>query len=129
MHEMSVIDSLMGILTREAERAGVARVTSVAMQVGVLRGLDARQLRGCFELFAEGTVVEGARLEIEEITIEGRCRHCAHVWMVERYRLRCPQCGGGDVETLRGRELRIVSFDGCSATAGPDLASVRPGIG
>ena len=112
MHEFSVMDSLMRLILEHAKAGGIARVTRVRMVVGRLRGLDLRQLRGCFEILAEDTVAEGAELDIESVTPAGRCRDCGEEFDIPDYTLRCPHCGGGQIDITRGRELHLASFDG-----------------
>lgn len=118
MHETAVVEGLMRILADQARKNGVGRITTVRLRIGRLRGLDSRQIRGCFEMFAEGTMAEGARLEIDEVAVGAKCRVCGREYEVERYRFDCPNCGSSDAEVLSGRELYIESFDAAPAQAG-----------
>jgi len=118
MHETAVVEGLMRILTQKASENRIDRIGSVRLKIGRLRGLDARQIRGCFEIFAEGTIAEGARLIIDEIPVEARCRACDQVWDVPGYRFQCPSCGGTDASIMTGRELYIETFEGqCASSA------------
>ena len=112
MHETAVVQGLMRILTAKAIEHGITRIVAVRLKIGRLRGLDARQIRGCFEIFAEGTAAEGARLDIEEVVVEARCRACGRTYEVQRFRFECPACGSVEADVLKGRELEIESFDG-----------------
>jgi hydrogenase nickel incorporation protein HypA/HybF len=112
MHETAIVQGLMRILAAKARENGITRIVSVRLKLGRLRGLDVRQIRGCFEIFAEATVAEGARLDIEEVVVEARCRTCHAVYEVPRFRFECPACGGEDADVIKGGELEIVSFDG-----------------
>jgi hydrogenase nickel incorporation protein HypA/HybF len=111
MHETAVVEGLMRILRDHARQNGVERILSVRLKVGRLRGLDVRQLRGCFEIFAEGTVADGARLDIDEVQVRARCAKCGCEYDVPRYRFDCPDCGSPDADVLAGRELYIESFE------------------
>lgn len=112
MHETAVVAGLMRLLTERAAAAEIDRIDVVRLMLGRLRGLDARQIRGAFEIFAEGTPAEGARLDIEEVVPEARCRACDRVFALPDWNFACPECGGDDAEVVRGRELHLVSFDG-----------------
>jgi hydrogenase nickel incorporation protein HypA/HybF len=112
MHETAVVEGLMRILTAKALENGLTRIVAVRLRIGRLRGLDARQIRGCFEIFAEATPAHGARLDIEEVGVEARCRACGRAYAVPRFQFACPACGSEDADVLKGRELEIVSFDG-----------------
>ena len=67
MHETAVVEGLMRILTEHAKQNGVDRVVAVKLKIGRLRGIDSRQIRLAFEIFAEGTLAEGARLDIDDV--------------------------------------------------------------
>ena len=127
MHETAIVTGLMRILETHAAQHGATRISRVRLKVGRLRAAEPQQLRSCFEMFAEGSIADGAELVIDEIGVRGRCRACAHAFAVPRYRFVCPACGGSDIEVIAGQELYIESFeaDGASdtvAAAGPDGA-------
>lgn len=124
MHETAVVTGLLGILSRQAEEHGITRITEVRLKVGRLRGLDSRQLRAAFETFAEGSLAEGARLDIDEVAITACCRGCGTEFTVEGWRFVCPTCEGTDAETVTGRELYVENFDGLRGPAG-DAAEDR----
>ena len=112
MHEMSVAHGLLSILQAQAEAHGIARISRVRVKVGRLRGIDARQLRLAFEALAEGSLADGAALDVEEVAAQARCRACDAVWQAVDFRFDCPKCAAADAEILGGRELFIESFDG-----------------
>lgn len=118
MHEFSVMDSLMTLLAERASANGIARITRVRLVVGRLRGLDLRQLRGCFEILAENTKAEGAILDIASVVPEGLCQSCGTRFAIPDFTLRCPQCGGGRVEIVKGRELHLENFEGTREPSG-----------
>jgi hydrogenase nickel incorporation protein HypA/HybF len=103
MHELAITESLVAGV---AEKIGDARVTRVVVHVGRLSGVVAEALEQCFDLCSEGTVLEGARLDIVEIPGRARCRECGAEVEVEDPIALCP-CGGVDLEILQGRELRV----------------------
>lgn len=119
MHEAAVVTGLLSLLDGAARDAGIARITEVRLRLGRMRGLDARQIRAAFEVFAEGGPAEGARMVIEEISPSAHCRGCGHDFVVEGWSHLCPNCGGDDLETSGGRELDVTGFDGVREAAGP----------
>lgn len=111
MHETAIVEGLMRILEQQAARHRAGRILVVRVKVGRLRAVEPAQLSACFDMFAEGTVAEGAKLAIEEVPVRAACRACGTEFEVPRYRFECPGCGGGDVEVVQGQELYIESFD------------------
>jgi hydrogenase nickel incorporation protein HypA/HybF len=62
VHELAIIDGVMQMIR---DRLGERRVHRVKLQVGDLVGVLPDALQFSFELCAQGTSLEGARLEIE----------------------------------------------------------------
>src|ERR671913_744087 len=73
LHELSIAESVVRVASRQADGR---KVTKVQMRVGYLRQVVPSSLTFGFGLLAEGTPVEGAELEIEQIPAEGRCHGC-----------------------------------------------------
>lgn len=120
MHETAIVQGLMRILTRQAAEHGIERVARVTVKVGRLRAVEPQQLKSCFEMFAEGTLAEGAELVVDEVGVRGRCQDCGLEFDVPRFRFACPACGGIRVDVTRGQELYIENFEGGGATPHQD---------
>lgn len=108
MHELSIAESVVRIASRQADGR---RVMKVYMKVGHLRQVVPSALSFSFELVAEGTPVEGAGLDIEEIPASGRCRVCEQESWFDGFPLQCRSCGGFDLEILSGEELLVESLE------------------
>jgi len=104
MHELSIAEALVAIAARHA--AG-RRVTVVEVKVGHLRQVVPSALEFAFELVAEGSPVEGARLELKGIPAQGRCRDCSAESTMDGFPLVCGRCGSFDVEVIAGEELLV----------------------
>jgi len=119
MHETAIVQGLMRILTRQAAAHRIERVARVTVKVGRLRAVEPQQLKSCFEMFAEGTLADGAELVVDEVGVRGRCQDCGSEFDVPRFRFECPACGGTRVEVTRGQELYIENFEGSGASSPP----------
>ncbi len=115
MHETAIVEGLMRLREKQAAQHRVTRILSVTVKVGRLRAVEPQQLVACFEMFAEGSVAEGARLTIEAVPVRAACRACGTEFEVPRFRFECPACSGGDVAILQGQELYIESFAAADA--------------
>lgn len=107
MHELGLTQQLVEVLV---EKAGDQRVIKVVVEVGKLAAVLPDALRFCFELCAQGTNVEGAVLQIDEIPGRARCRGCSNELALHQPFGRCA-CGGSDLEWLSGEELRVTSME------------------
>jgi hydrogenase nickel incorporation protein HypA/HybF len=108
MHELSIADSVVRIA---CAHAGGRRVAKVTLKVGHLRQVVPSALEFAFTLVAEGTEVEGAELEMEEVPAAGRCRACGIESPLPGFPLACTGCGGFDLDVLRGEELLVDSLE------------------
>src|SRR5690348_9580698 len=107
MHELGIAQEIITIV---AERAGEARVTRVVLEVGKHAMILPDSIRFCFDLCSEGTVAEGAELEIREIPGLARCRACGGDVILEQPFGICA-CGGTDLEWVDGEEIKIKEME------------------
>ena len=108
MHELSIACAIVQIAEANA---GGRRVTRVEGRVGDLRQVVPSALEFSFALVAEGTPVQGARLEIEHVPAAGACRTCGSETELDGFPLACGACASPDVEVVAGEELRVESLD------------------
>ena len=108
MHELSIAESIVQIASRHANGR---RVTKVQVKVGHLRQVVPSALTFSFELVAQGTAVEGAELEMEEVPATGTCRECGAKSRLRSFPLQCQTCEGFDLEILEGEELLVESLE------------------
>jgi hydrogenase nickel incorporation protein HypA/HybF len=111
MHELSIAIGLIDLATEEAARQGNVRVATVFLRIGPLAGVVSDALRFSFDLAADGTPVQGARLEIEEVPVIVRCEPCgADRMLTDPQRIRCPMCGE-PAAVIGGRELELTAME------------------
>ena len=112
MHELSIALSLVELASEEAGRLGDVRVEAVHVRIGPLAGVVVEALRFSFDLAAEGTAVDGARLEIERVPLVIRCAPCdAERDLPSAQHLRCPVCSEPAQEIVSGRELELRALE------------------
>jgi hydrogenase nickel incorporation protein HypA/HybF len=108
MHELALADAIVAIAV---EHARGRRVAKVEVQVGHLRQVVPSALAFAFELVADGTVVEGAELEIEVVAARVACRRCAAESRATEFPLVCADCGSLDVDVIAGDELHVEALE------------------
>ncbi len=108
LHELSIAESVVQIASRQSNGR---RVSKVQMKVGHLRQVVPSALAFSFELVAEGTPVEGAELEMEQVPAAGWCHGCGVESQFGSFPLQCRECGGFDLEILKGEELLVESLE------------------
>lgn len=107
MHELSIAQSIVEMV---CERAGEARVQRLTLVIGKLAAVMPDALRFCFDVCAEGTVLEGAALEIIEPPGRGRCPDCGREQEMTSLFDACA-CGAAGLDCIGGDELRIKEME------------------
>ena len=108
MHELSIAQAVVTIAERSA---GGRRVAVVRLRVGHLRQVVPDALEFAFELVAQGTLVEGAALEIESLPAAGVCRACGVRSELREFPFSCSRCGGLELELTAGEELSVEELE------------------
>ncbi len=118
MHEMSIAESIIGIVDEELARhcrhaagSGRPHVRTIDLKIGRLRAVVPDNLEFCFAAASRGTVLEGAVLEIEEVPVRVSCGRCRQISILEEPLFRCGRCGDTDLEVISGMELEIDSIE------------------
>ena len=111
MHELSLAQGLVEQLVSTAAAENALRVERIVVVIGKYSGVERDAFEFAFPFAAEGTVVQGATLEIEELPVEVACRHCKLLSHPDPILLHCLECGSGDVELKGGREFLIKSVE------------------
>ena len=106
MHELGITRNIVGIVSDAAKGRRVKRVT---LEIGALAGVMPEAIAFCFETVAQGSAIEGAKLEIVQITARARCRVCHAEFVTPTLYAPCP-CGARNAERLSGEELNVKSM-------------------
>ncbi len=110
MHELTIATNIRKVVEESLKDKRV-KVRKIRLQVGKLTAVVPDSLRFCFQFVIEGTPVEGAELEIQEIPVKGRCKSCGSSFTIEEPIFLCPLCGSNQIELLSGRELMVESIE------------------
>ena len=104
MHELSIVQGIIEICE---QHSGGRPVLAVTLEIGSLSGVVPEALEFCFEAATRGTLLEGARLEIERIAATGFCSGCGVVSRMDTYFDPCPSCGALSLSLRTGEEMRV----------------------
>jgi hydrogenase nickel incorporation protein HypA/HybF len=107
MHELGLTQEVVEIVS---DRAGGRKVGRIILEVGRLSCVLPEAMQFCFGACSEGTVAEGATLEIVRTPGRGRCRRCGGEVAMEHPLTRC-SCGSGELDWQQGDEIRIQALE------------------
>lgn len=112
MHELSIAVGIVDAVVAEAEARGLRAVSSVYVRLGPLSGVDRDALIFSFPMACEGTLLAGARLELEHVPVLVACAACGATFEPESiHALACSRCGAMETKLVRGSELELSAFE------------------
>ncbi len=112
MHELAIAQSIAEAVEVRAAEYNAARVGRVRLRIGEASGIVTDSLAFCFEMVAsQSPILEGARLQIEDVPHRAYCRHCAKEFDVTNFVARCPDCEEWSSEVISGTELLILDME------------------
>jgi hydrogenase nickel incorporation protein HypA/HybF len=112
MHELAVAESLLKIVMEEGEKNGLTTVTQVRLRIGELSTIVPEALTFSFDVIAQGTLAEGAKLIAEMAPIMAHCNACELDFEVKDMYFICPHCQEMTLSLVSGKELEIVDIEG-----------------
>ncbi|MDZ8138312.1 MAG: hydrogenase maturation nickel metallochaperone HypA [Nostoc sp. DedQUE04] len=107
MHEFGITQNIVAIVTENAKGAKVQRVL---LEIGKLSAIMPNAIRFCFDICTQGTVLEGATLEILEIPGLAKCRQCGAEVNLDKPFGIC-NCGCVELNLITGEELKIKEIE------------------
>ena len=100
MHELSLCQSAVEIIQRQAEQHDVKRVTAVWLEIGAL---------SC--VVCHGTVAQGCVLHIVYKPAQAWCWDCSQVVEIHQHDAQCPLCHGERLRVDTGDSLIVKSIE------------------
>jgi hydrogenase nickel incorporation protein HypA/HybF len=111
MHELSVTESMLGVVLKHAQANNATRVTRINMVLGEMSSVMEESVRFYFDIIAKDTVAQDAELNFKRMKLTGRCGVCGHEFEVVEFDFNCPECKGTQTEIVTGREFQVESIE------------------
>jgi len=111
LHELSVTESILGIVIEQAEQAKAVKVSRVNLVIGELSGVVDECVEFYYNIISKDTIAAGSELVFTHPPTQFRCRACRSVFTPEDQNWLCPECGKRDYEIISGRDLHIESIE------------------
>lgn len=107
MHELGITRTIVSIASEQAEGGKVIRVL---LEIGQLSAIMPDAIRFCFDVVSQGTVLQGAQLQINETPGRARCQDCGRECTVQQLPARCV-CGSVRLDILAGEDLIVKEIE------------------
>lgn len=110
MHELVFAEEILHTVETTAEEHKANKINHLKLQIGKYAGIDQSSLLFCLESIATGTPMEGAKIDIEEISSPSLCPSCGSTAQDDTTPGICPNCGAM-LELNLIHELRIQEIE------------------
>ena len=107
MHETAVAQEILRIVEQAARRGGAKKIKKIRLVAGELRAIVPQTLDWCFTFVSEGTMAEGAKIELETVPVRVKCRSCKKSSELSEAEFVCPSCQSKDLEVVTGMEFLV----------------------
>ncbi len=111
MHELSIAQSIIDIVTQHLPNNNHTHVKSVIIRIGKLSNVLPDSLSFCFEAIIKDTNFEKTELVIKIIPITIECKHCGKVSETESYNFSCPSCESTNISVISGNDLNVEEIE------------------
>jgi hydrogenase nickel incorporation protein HypA/HybF len=111
MHELSITQSMLDLVLKQAEEAGAEKVGKISLVIGEMTGVAARSVRFYFDFLSKGTPAEGAALDFKVIPTTAKCQNCHKEFELGEFDWTCPHCQSNNIEITGGKELFVESIE------------------
>ncbi len=111
MHEVSLMEQAVDIAEHHARKAGGTRIRAIKVRIGESSGVVREALEFAFEAVTDGTMAEGASLEVEVTATVCYCARCGSDVTPANVFHECPSCGSFSVDVVQGMELELASLE------------------
>ena len=111
MHELPVTQNILEIAVRHGKKSNATRILQLNIVIGQLSSFIDESIQFYWDIISEGTIAEGALLNIERIPAKFNCLECSKSYSLSHNGYECPKCGSTRVEILSGKEFYLDSLD------------------
>ena len=111
MHELSLMEGVLGIIEEAQGKHGFHKVCRVVLEVGELAGVEAEALDFCWDVVSKDSPADGAVLEIVQVPGVAWCGECSREVPIHSRIDLCPGCGGLPERVLRGLDFQVKTLD------------------
>ncbi len=111
MHEYPITKRIIEIAEEYAAKNGSDEVKAINLIVGDYSGYVASSIELYFDIIAEGSTCEKAKLNIERVVPKLKCSSCSALFERKPFSFECPTCKGEGSPTEIGKEFYIKSIE------------------
>ncbi len=111
MHEFSVAQNIVEIVTGSFRNSGAKKIVSVEIDVGTLSGVIIDALEFAMNSAKKESPIENAIVKINDIQAKAKCNECKKEFELSDFFSICTYCSSTNFEIIKGKELKVKSIE------------------
>lgn len=111
MHEISLMAQTLEIALENARQQGANKINRLKMRIGKMSGVVPEALEFAFDVVTQGTIAQGATLEIESVPVVCYCSQCQQEFSPPDVFYQCPNCQQFTQKVISGKEIELTSLE------------------
>lgn len=111
MHEYPITKRIIEIAVEFAKKNNAQEIKQINLVVGDYSGYVVSSIELYFEIIAEGSMCENAKISIERVVPKLKCNDCGEMFIRKPFSFQCPVCNGEGSPTEIGKEFYIKSIE------------------
>ncbi|NOZ83932.1 MAG: hydrogenase/urease nickel incorporation protein HypA [Epsilonproteobacteria bacterium] len=111
MHEYSIVQSLIELCEKNAEKYHAVRIDKVIIKIGVLGGVEPYLVKTAFNAFKEKTICNDAELIINMQPLIIECNECDSISESKEPYCKCQKCGSTNAEIIDGKDMYLMKLE------------------
>jgi len=111
MHELSITQSMLEIVLKQAAEAKAKKVTKINLTIGAMTGVVSDSVQFYLDILTKETIAAGAQVSFTIFPSRGKCRNCGQLFELPEFDWTCPHCQGKIIDVVSGKELFVDSIE------------------
>jgi hydrogenase nickel incorporation protein HypA/HybF len=112
MHELAITEQLAEIAIKHGDLNGAEKVTDLYLVIGELSTVIDESVQFYWDMIAENTICEGAKLHFQRLPAIFLCLDCGQEYQLSEGELQpCPKCHSSRMNITQGKEFHLDSIN------------------
>jgi hydrogenase nickel incorporation protein HypA/HybF len=111
MHEFSLAQNIVEIVTQTAQQSRKDKVSNVILEIGEIAGVEEQALLTALDSLMPGTILSGAKIEILHVAGIAMCQECTTKFEIHDLYSLCPNCNGFAKKMISGKEFNVKAIE------------------
>lgn len=111
MHEFSLAQNIVEIVTETANNAGKNTVSKIVLEIGEIAGVEVNALITALESLRPETVLSAAEIVIQNTKGVALCQKCNTKFQIHDLYSLCPNCNSFEKKIISGKEFTVKAIE------------------